>query len=64
MTGKDLLKMALQENVKVLPKNFLSDNNIKVKFLGERENPIEFGYVKVYVIMEEGELNGKVVYQY
>ena len=65
MNGIELLKIALQEQVEILPKNFVSDNNIKVKYIGERFNPINSSdLVKVYVIEEEGELNGKVVYQY
>jgi hypothetical protein len=65
MNGIELLKIALQEQVEILPKNFVSDNNIKVKYIGERFNPINASdLVKVYVIEEEGELNGKVVYQY
>lgn len=65
MNGIELLKIALREQVEILPKNFVADNNIKVKYIGERFNPINASdLVKVYVIEEEGELNGKVVYQY
>ena len=34
MTGIDLLKLAISENVGVLPKHFLEDNGINAKFLG------------------------------
>ena len=55
-----LLKAALEAGVKVFPKNFLEDNEIKVECLGRKEdNPL----VAVFKIVEEGEFKGKEVNQ-
>lgn len=65
MQGIELLKVAITEGVDVLPKNFLSDNNIAAKFVGLSRKFDIYGYpeVCVYVIEEDGELKDKVVYQ-
>jgi len=66
MNGIEILKLALEEGVKVLPKNFLKDNNIKAKCLGRSDLHKQLssdGYA-VYLIEEEGEFKDKVVYTY
>ena len=65
MNGLDLLKIALEEGVKVLPHGFLKDNNIKAKCLGYSEKyamKLDGTGYYVYLIEEEGEFYGKVVY--
>ena len=64
MKNLDLLKVALEEGVKVLPTHFLQDNNIKAKYLGDKYYDQTNDDVCVYVIEEEGEFKDKVVYQY
>ena len=64
MQGIELLKVAINEGVDVLPKNFLSDNDIAAKFVGlSRDKFAGYPEVCVYVIEEDGELKDKVVYQ-
>lgn len=65
MNGIEILKVALKEGVKVLPKHFLKDNGIKAKFLGVNENAMFVGHneVAVYLVEEDGELKDKVVYE-
>lgn len=66
MSGLELLKTAINEGVKVLPINFLKDNNIKAKYLGISDKcfaDTTCGRAKVYLIEEEGELKDKIVYQ-
>ena len=65
MQGIELLKVAINEGVVVLPKNFLSDNGIAAKFVGISRKFEHYGYIEVcvYVIEEDGELKDKVVYQ-
>ena len=66
MSGLELLKTAINEGVKVLPINFLKDNNIKAKYLGISDKcfaDTTCGRAKVYIIEEEGELKDKIVYQ-
>lgn len=64
MVGIELLKVALEEGVKVLPTHFLKDNNIKAKYLGDKHCGEINEDVCVYVIEEEGEFKDKVVYQH
>lgn len=65
MQGIELLKVAINEGVDVLPKDFLSDNGIAAKFVGLSRKFEYYGYLEVcvYVIEEDGELKDKVVYQ-
>ena len=66
MSGIEILQIALDEGVKVLPINFLKDNNIKAKYLGISDKcfaDTTYGRAKVYLIEEEGELKDKIVYQ-
>lgn len=67
MTGIEVLKVALEEGVKVLPKNFMKDNSIKAKCLGYSQKNAKIlegsGYY-VYLIEEDGEFKDKVVYTY
>lgn len=66
MSGLELLKTAINEGVKVLPINFLKDNNIKAKYLGISDKcfaDTTCGRARVYLIEEEGELKDKIVYQ-
>lgn len=67
MNGIEVLKIALEEGVKVLPKQFLKDNSIKAKCLGYSEKnamKLEGAGYFVYIIEEEGEFKDKVVYTY
>ena len=64
MVGIELLKVALEEGVKVLPVHFLKNNNIKAKYLGEKYYGEINEDVCVYIIEEEGEFKDKVVYQH
>lgn len=61
MAGIELLKVALNEGVKVLPPNFLEDNNINSTYVGN----VGIGGrgASVHVINEEP-LNGTVVRQW
>ena len=65
MTGLEILKLALEEGVKVLPKNFMKDNSIKAKCLGYSEKNVMSlegtGYY-IYLIEEDGEFKDKIVY--
>ena len=66
MSGLELLKTAINEGVKVLPKNFLKSNGFQTKYLGSRcglgviDTPEEIG---VYVI-ETGEFKDEVFYEW
>ena len=65
MSGIEILKLALEEGVKVLPKNFMKDNSIKAKCLGYSEKnamKLEGGGYYVYLIEEDGEFKDKIVY--
>lgn len=63
MTGIEILKLALEEGVKVLPRDFLKRNNIKSQCLG-RKKAGSMDECAVYLIEEEGEFKDKVVYTY
>jgi len=64
MSGIEILKLALEEGVKVLPRNFLKDNDIKAKCLGRstKNKSLSMDGYMVYLIEEEGEFKDKVVY--